>query len=127
MRRIERNADTGADFQSDAIDLQRRGDRGQRARCHQVGKVRRIEILQPDGKFVATQTRDFPAAQIADLVLNHQAAGDLHQQCVADRMAERVVDFLKAIEVDQQQGALRAGAAVGNRSVDMPLQRDPVL
>ncbi len=47
------------------------------------------------------------AAEAADLamVAHHrlQPFGDLTEQRVADRMAERVVDVLEAVEVDQEQ------------------------
>ena len=52
---------------------------------------------------------EFVAAEPADLavVAHHrlQPLRDLAQQRVADRVAERVVDVLEAVEVDQEQRA----------------------
>ena len=49
------------------------------------------------------------AAQAADLAMvahdRGQALGDLAEQCVADRVAERVVDVLEPVEIDQEQRA----------------------
>ena len=56
-----------------------------------------------------------------------QAARDLHQQLVAGAVAERVVDDLEAVEVDQQQRDLVAqAAAVLERALGAPDQLAPV-
>ena len=52
-----------------------------------------------------------PEANECDLVVNDlpQSSGDFDEYRVAARMAERVVDFLEAVEVDEQQRRLHAG------------------
>ena len=56
-----------------------------------------------------------------------QAPGDFHQQLVAGAVAERVVDDLEAVEVDQQQRDLVAEpAAVLERALGAPDQLAPV-
>ena len=71
------------------------------------------------------------AAEAADLavVAHHrlQPVGDLAQQRVADRMAERVVDVLEAVEVDQEQpAALAAMGRVAQRLVERLAHHRPV-
>ena len=63
------------------------------------------------------------AAEPPDLAMiaHHrlQPLGDLAEQGVADRMAERVVDVLEAVEIDQEQGAaLLAVGGVAQRLVE---------
>ncbi len=63
------------------------------------------------------------AAEAADLAMiaHHrlQPVGDLAQQRVADRVAERVVDVLEAVEIDQEQrAALLAVGRVAQRLVE---------
>ena len=41
---------------------------------------------------------------LATLYLRGQASGELADQLVAGRMAERVVDHLEAVEIEEQQG-----------------------
>ena len=71
------------------------------------GAGERLE--QADVDHARKHRLELVAAEAADLaVLAHhrlQAVGDLAEQGVADRVAERVVDVLEAIEVDQEQGA----------------------
>src|SRR3546814_8175373 len=45
-----------------------------------------------------------------------QPVGDHAEQRIADRMAERIVDCLEAIEIDEQQRRDAAGCAAGQRS-----------
>ena len=48
-----------------------------------------------------------------------QPLGDLAQQRVADRVAERVVDVLEAVEIDQEQrAALLAAGGIAQRLVE---------
>ena len=64
---------------------------------------------QQDRELVAAEPGDRVA--LADAFL--QALGELHQQQVADVVAERVVDLLEAVEVEQQQRQRLAGARRG--------------
>ena len=52
------------------------------------------------------------AADLAAVARNvHQALADLDQQLVAGRMAERIVDVLEAVEIEQRDRRRTAGAA----------------
>ena len=73
-------------------------------------------FLQDDDEFVAAKPRhDVARAQRAA-----QPARDLHQQHVAGIMAERIVDDLEAVEIDEQHGKL---PLVALRGVDRTAQQ----
>ena len=74
---------------------------------------------------------EFVAAQASDLaVVAHdglQPIGDLAQQRVADRVAERIVDVLEPVEVDQEQGAaLLPARGIAQRFVERLAHHRPV-
>ena len=109
------DADRGADRHLVAFDHvrprdlldQRPGKRFEQADVDRPGQ-HRLELV---------------AAEAADLaVIAHhrlQAVGDLAKQRVADRMAERVVDVLEPIEIDQEQrAALLAVRGIAQRFVE---------
>ena len=109
------DADRGADRHLVAFDHvgprdlldQRPGERFQQADVDAAGK-HRLEL-------VAAETPDL--AVIAHHRL--QPLGDLAQQRVADRVAERVVDVLEPIEIDhEQRAALLAMGRVAQRFVE---------
>ena len=77
-----------------------------------------VDGLAQDGELVAAEARDGVAG--ADRVA--QAARDGRQQLVAGRVAERVVDELEAVEVEEQQ-ADRAQRQPGGGGAVHPLQR----
>jgi hypothetical protein len=64
-----------------------------------------------DGELVAAEARH--GIMLAQLT--PQAAGDLLEQQIAQRMAERVVDGFEIIEIDAQYGELPAVAARKHR------------
>ena len=72
---------------------------------------------------------EFVPAQTADLAMiaHHadQSLSDLSQQCVADRMAKRIVDVLESIEIDQEQRtAFLPRRGIAHRLVErLPHQR----
>ena len=75
--------------------------------------------LAEDGELVAAEARD----GVAGAGRGAQAARDARQQLVAGRVAERVVDELEAVEVEEEQ-ADRAQRAAGGDVALHPLQRD---
>ena len=70
---------------------------------------------QQDRELVAAEAGDGVA--VADAVL--QAPGELDQQQIADVVAERVVDLLEAVEIEQQQRQ-RVGGARRRRAAPAP-------
>ena len=77
---------------------------GPRERLDDLGRhlrrvLRLLQALEGHDELVAAQARERVA--LADAALH--ARGDLLEQQVADLVAERVVDVLEAVEVDEQQ------------------------
>ncbi len=71
-----------------------------------------VDRLEQDGELVAAEAR----RGVAGAHASGDAAPDLGQHLVADRVAERVVDRLEVVEVEEQD---RGGArAVGQRRLD---------
>ena len=64
---------------------------------------------QPDVDGAGKDGLELVAAEAADLAMvahyGFQSVGHLAEQGIADRMAERIVDVLEAIEVDHEQRA----------------------
>ena len=77
-----------------------------------------VGVREPDGELVAAEASHHVV--LADLLA--QSCRDLHQQLVAGLVAQRVVDLLEAVEVEQQQGADAIGVGVGQRLGDLPRQ-----
>jgi len=106
------------------------GERGPEGGGDALGHGDRVgdvgDVLQQDGELVAAQARGgVRAAQAAPDALGHG-----HQQRVAGRMAERVVDRLEAVQVDEQHRHLGAAARQGvpepvdeQRAVGQPRER----
>ena len=69
----------------------------------------RKQFEQADVDRAREHRLEFVAAEPADLAMiahhRFQPIGDLPQQRIADRVAERIVDVLEAVEIDQEQGA----------------------
>ena len=59
-------------------------------------------FLQDDDEFVAAE----PRHDVARTQRAAQPAGDFHQQHVAGIMAQRIVDDLEAVEIDEQHRKL---------------------
>ena len=80
---------------------------------------------------VLLEHNEFVAAEAGDEILRPQhfaqAAGDRAQQLVAAGMAERVVDLLELVEVDEQQRRQLLGTVLGRQQVaDLVAEIDPV-
>ena len=99
--RRARNADGGADMQIGGADSDGAGQLGDDLAGEPVQGLFVTAAAPDDCEFVAAEATDDAIAADAGF----QPAGDFAQQLVADRMAERVVDQLEAVEIDQQQGA----------------------
>ena len=61
--------------------------------------LRRVDVLAEDRELVAAEARD----RVAGAQLAVQARADRAQQLVAGVVAERVVDDLQVVEVQEQQ------------------------
>ena len=100
----ERDPDRPGDHQLAVGDRERLGERGQ----HPLRDDRRLarvgHVLQQDGELVAADPRD----GVAGAQRGVEPARDRLEQPVAGLVAERVVDELEAVEVEEQHG----GAAV---------------
>jgi hypothetical protein len=95
-----------------ALELEAAPERVERPLRGVRRTVRRIDRLQQDRELVPAQADDEVA--LAHRLL--QAPGRLAQQLVTGRVAERVVDELEVVEVDEQQADGAAGApAPGQR------------
>ena len=94
--------DGDTDAAGDRQGLTRNGKRFAQLIEYLLRQLRRIIWVGADGKnheFVAPQTGD----RIAGAQHASQALGDAAQQLVADGVAERVVDHLEAIKIEEQQ------------------------
>ena len=89
-----------------ALHLHRRGDVAQQLLTQRDRFFRRVELTQVDGEFVpALPGNDVRGPQGAP-----QPPGQFLQKAVADMVSERVVDLLKMVHVDHEQGAPTLGA-----------------
>ena len=66
-----------------------------------------VAVRQHDHEFVAAE----PSQHVARLDLRAQALGKLHQQFVAGRMPERIVDVLEIVDIEERQRHVFAGGA----------------
>ena len=85
------------------------------SRATLLGFVRRFEVLQHDGELVAAEARDGVLRAHALL----QARGGGAQDAVAGGVAERIVDVLEAVQVEEQH---RDAAALPARAHDRARQ-----
>ncbi len=93
-----RDPDSGGHGDLVVADRDRRAKRGE----HAVGdgdRAGRVQIFEQGGEFVATGASHESVVAGASA----QAPSDGLQQCVADVVAEPVVDLLEVVEVDKQQ------------------------
>ncbi len=99
VRRRHGNADRGANIETMTVHFERLGD------CAKQALRKPFRVLPVIGaglhhdEFVAAEARD----QVARPDNRAKPVCNLLQQLIADRMAERVVDGLEAVEVDQLQ------------------------
>jgi len=73
----------------------------------------RAEILQHHDELVGTEA----AGGVRAAGMRLQPVGDLSQQGVAGPVAQRVIDGLEVVQVDDEQGTMVAGPAVGGQGV----------
>ncbi len=109
---VDRDADAGVEIEARAPHLE--GRLAQRADQALGGGAR------AGGVAVVEQQRELVAAEARQRVLlarrGLQARGDVLEQQVAGGMAERVVDVLEAVEVEEEERHVPAGAAARTRS-----------
>ena len=110
VRGIERDADARVQELFLAADHERRGHRFDDVLRDRLRVARRLDLRQHDREFVAAEARH--RVGLADALL--QTLGGLAQHVVAGLVAERVVDALEVIEIDDEQREL-ARLAVGLR------------
>ena len=108
-----RDADAGAHEQRQAVEAERLLDRAGQLDGDLLGLLDRGAGRQQDGELVAADAGDQLGAGDAGL----QAGADLAQQPVAGLVAERVVELLEVVEVDQQQRQLGLRLAGRGRGV----------
>ena len=113
--REERDADAGVDVDVDAADRERFLERGAQPQARGAGRGL-VAGLEDDRELVAAQPRQ--RVVLAQQLLQPRA--DLAQHLVAGVVAERVVELLEAVEVDQQQREL---VAVRAARLDRRVQR----
>ena len=91
------------------------------------GKLGPLVTIDDQREFIACKTRQFNAAQVGMLVgkgvgTSHQVAQlvrHVDEQLVACLMAERVVDKLEAIKVDEDERAQGPGRAAPSQEPDV--------
>ena len=81
--------------------------------------VRGPHLGKPDGELVAAQARNLGPGETLHLAI--EPLRDAREQPVPHVVPQRVVHFLEAIQVDQQQRAVRAVAVQGGEVVFQPL------
>ena len=99
-RRGQRDADRGRDEDLAPLELQRLGELRLDAPGDRLGGLGVGDVLEEEAELVAAQ----PRHGVARAQRGAEAIAHLHQQLVADRVAERVVDHLEAVEVEEEHG-----------------------
>ena len=112
VRPSERDADRTGDVELAPDDLQRIGQRAQHTLGDDRGLARVRDVLEQHGELVAADPRD----RVAGPQRGVQAQRDRLQQLVAGLMAERVVDDLEMVEVDEQHRSAGIGPATTRAS-----------
>ncbi len=122
---IHRNPDRGRDGQLILLDVVRLLRRFEQF-FRDMGGAAGIGIGQHQDEFIAAQTR------YRVLFAHHQvqASGQRDQQFVADAVAQRVVDVLEVIEIEENQrqrlmAALRAAERVADAVLEQAAVRQP--
>ena len=118
MHRRERHTDTRVDTDLDAVDLHRVQQRLAR-RFRRADRRFLVDVRQQHGELIAAESRD--AQRLRDS--RAQSHADVGQELVTGGMAERVVDVLEPVEVEQQH---RKRPAVGEHLVRDALEHQPV-
>ena len=119
------DADAGADADRLAAGRHALGERGEDPLGDDDDVLGPVEAVEQHRELVAAEARDGVGRAHA----RAQALGDRDQQLVADRVAERVVDGLEVVEVDEQDGDGRLGrraSASSTRSMNSVRLARPV-
>ena len=96
----QRDADAGADADVAAVDLERLAQHLDNALRQQLGGLALVALAGlDDGEFVAAE----PGQHVGFAQQRFQTGRHFDQQRVAGGMAERIVDLLEAIEVQQAE------------------------
>ena len=95
---IDGDADRGRGVAFVAAQLHGLADDGQEVARDSLDVVAVGDLLQNDDEFVAAE----PRHHVAGAQRAAQAPRDFHQQQVAGVVAERIVDDLEAVEIDEQ-------------------------
>ena len=103
------DADAGVDLERQALDRERLAQLGEQPLGDGAGLVMRGQVGDQDAELVAAEAGD----HLVLLERQPQSLGDLLQETVAGVMAERVVDLLEVIEVDQHDGRRTIRTAAG--------------
>jgi hypothetical protein len=120
VARRQRDADAGGDVDALAGDVVGFADRIDDAGSQRLGLTGVVHVGLDDGEFVAAQARH----QVGLAHATEQPSAHLLQQRIADRVAQRVVDALEAIEIEAQHGkALAAFQAQQRLLQPLPEQR----
>ena len=118
VRGEQRDADAGVDVDADAADGEGMLERGAQP---QPGGARRrlVAGLEDDRELVAAE----PGERVVVAQELLQARADLAQHLVAGVVAERVVELLEAVEVDQEQRQLGRRPRTRSRSSSAACRR----
>ena len=117
------DADAGADEDLMLVDDARRLDGVDQAAGQHARSAREFRRKLQNGEFVAAEPGDL--VRVPDGAL--QTAGDAFQKLVPDRMTERVVDVLEAVEVEKVDGEVfPAPASPDERFLQLLAEEDPV-
>ncbi len=117
------NADRGANIETVTIHFERLCYRPKQALREPFGVLPVIGAGLHHDEFVAAKARD----QVARPNNGAKPLCNLLQQLVADRMAERIVDGLEAVEVDQLQRDVALAATHGaKQAAELFVELNPV-
>ncbi len=139
---IDGDADAAGDADLAAADVYRIGQAFNHPPADQAGEVRVVDLAEQHDELVTAEAGDRIAAERADgeqvvlFAARHRIAAaqagaqpprNFAQHQIADLVAQRVVDLLEVVEVNEQQceGALVAGG-VGQGLVEDLAQQGPV-
>ena len=103
----QRDADAGRGVELLAGDAHRFGQAADHPFGHHHGVARFLDAIDDDGEFVAAEARD----RVRFAHATADAARGLLQQFVADQVADRIVDDLEAVEIEEEHGEIVAALA----------------
>ena len=109
VRGVAGHADARVDLEREALDRERLAQAGEQLARDDVGVAGAAQLRQQHAELVAAEAGD--RVVLAERLL--EAVRDLLQQAVARVVAERVVDLLEVVEVDQHHGRGDVRAAPG--------------